>query len=1030
MLTPAVQKPAVQRRTGLRIALLGVVHAAVPLLRWLLAGALGTLVVLVLVAGGLAWRLAQGPLDLTPIVPHLASFAGPGLSAGRITVAMERGVKERLLRFEVDDAEQAAEAEQPAQTIHHAMILLPLSPLLIGRVTPEEIEAQGVRLHIVRSVPTKPARAEANARHLLSQLRRVAVSDVQVSVADGVLGQSWQVSGATAEAQRQPGGGVVGHVAAQVSIGGVSAQLQAEGTYSADGLQLSLTSSAVSPAALAQVLPQLSALSALDAAIGLRVQASFNPAMQPVRATVHAESGPGTAQLPAKGGPSPAKFDSLSLDADVTQVHATVQALRVVLRPPSGAAPTTVTLSGTADRANGRFLANLVVDLDHAAFADLPALWPERVGGNARTWLTTNITAGTAHDAHFAFTLTGKETGEDVDLTQAGGSLTGDDVTAWWLRPVPPLEHGHAVLVLQSPEALVITVSGARQGGLVVNSGSIRITGLNVKDQESVINADIAGPLGDLFTLLKNPRLKLLSAHPVPITNPAGAAAAHLTIDLPLETKVTIDQIAIHANGQVTNTHLGTVAAGRDLDQGQLNFDVTNDGMTVSGPGQFDHIPGNLALTMDFRGGPPTQVTTHAALALQATERDTKAAGLSAIGLNAGTMALSLDYQEQRNDDATIKVNADLKAAGLATQLGWSKPVGTAGFFEGQAVLSHGRLVGLEGLRAEAPGLSIQARSEMVGGVPDVIHLQRGDIGRSSATGTVALPRREGDPYRVVLSGPRLDLEGPLKAQNGPAAQGSGSRSATPYSVDLKFQQVIFGPGRSLGSVSLTARGDGRRLSAGKLVTGGPERFQAELATAGLERTLSATAADLGALLHVTGLASEITGGAMSLQGSFDDKLASSPFNGTIDLRNFDVKGAPVMGKVLQGMTLYGLVDALSGPGLVFDQFTSPFRLDGSVLDLGDARAHSSSLGVTATGQLDFDRKQVDLTGTIVPAYFFNSLPGRVPLLGRLFSPERGGGVFAATVRLKGSLLDPSVSINPLSALTPGFTRRFFDLFK
>ena len=580
----------------------------------------------------------------------------------------------------------------------------------------------------------------------------------------------------------------------------------------------------------------------------------------------------------------------------------------MVVRPPSGAAPTTLTLSGSADRAGGRFEAHLAVDLDHAAFADLPAMWPERVGGNARAWLTTNLTAGTAHDAHFTFTVTGAETGEDIASPKPAGSLTGDDVTAWWLRPVPPLEHGHAVLVLQSPEALLITVIG-RASGCV--GGQYRVHPHHRPECERPglgHQRRHVGPLADLFTLLKNKRLKLLSEHPVAITAPTGTIAAHLTIDLPLETKVTIDQIMIHATGQASNVHLGAIAAGRDLDRGQLMLDVTNDGLSVSGAAQFDHIPGKLALNMDFRTGPPTQVTQHAALDLRVTERDARAAGLSAIGLNAGVMALSLDYAEQRNDDAKIKVSADLKEAGLATPLGWSKQVGTAGHFEGEALLSHGKLVGLEGLRAEAPGLSIQARSDLVGGVPDVIHLQRGEIGRSSATGTVSLPRRDGEPYRVVLSGPRLDLEGPLKSQTAPSHEPAApAKSGTPYNVDLKFQQVVFGPGRSLGPVSLTAQGDGRRLSAARLVTGGPERVQADLVSAGPERKLWATVADLGLLLHETGLASEVNGGALILDGAFDDTVASSPFNGTVDLRNFSIKGAPAMGKVLQGMTLYGL---------------------------------------------------------------------------------------------------------------------------
>jgi hypothetical protein len=57
-----------------------------------------------------------------------------------------------------------------------------------------------------------------------------------------------------------------------------------------------------------------------------------------------------------------------------------------------------------------------------------------------------------------------------------------------------------------------------------------------------------------------------------------------------------------------------------------------------------------------------------------------------------------------------------------------------------------------------------------------------------------------------------------------------------------------------------------------------------------------------------------------------------------------------------------------------------------------------------------------------------NSLLGNIPLFGRIFSPETGGGVFAATFRLQGAMDDPQVSVNPLAALTPGFLRGIFGL--
>ena len=64
-----------------------------------------------------------------------------------------------------------------------------------------------------------------------------------------------------------------------------------------------------------------------------------------------------------------------------------------------------------------------------------------------------------------------------------------------------------------------------------------------------------------------------------------------------------------------------------------------------------------------------------------------------------------------------------------------------------------------------------------------------------------------------------------------------------------------------------------------------------------------------------------------------------------------------------------------------------------------------------------------------MPAYFFNSMLGHLPLVGKLFSPEKGGGVFAARFGVDGQITDPTISINPVSALTPGFLREIFAVF-
>jgi hypothetical protein len=131
-------------------------------------------------------------------------------------------------------------------------------------------------------------------------------------------------------------------------------------------------------------------------------------------------------------------------------------------------------------------------------------------------------------------------------------------------------------------------------------------------------------------------------------------------------------------------------------------------------------------------------------------------------------------------------------------------------------------------------------------------------------------------------------------------------------------------------------------------------------------------------------------------------------------------------------MTLYGLVDVLSGPGLNFARAVAPFRLTPEALELTDARAFSSSLGVTVKGRVLRERPGVrtllELEGTIVPAYMFNALLGNIPILGRIFSPETGGGLFAATWRVQGPVDQAQVTMNPLAALTPGFLRGLFGI--
>ena len=164
---------------------------------------------------------------------------------------------------------------------------------------------------------------------------------------------------------------------------------------------------------------------------------------------------------------------------------------------------------------------------------------------------------------------------------------------------------------------------------------------------------------------------------------------------------------------------------------------------------------------------------------------------------------------------------------------------------------------------------------------------------------------------------------------------------------------------------------------------------------------------DAGEFLLAMGAGGQHRGGDLYLDGVFADSLPGDPLTGTATLQNFTLRSAPAIGRLMQAMTLYGLTDALRGPGLHFSKLVAPYRWSRRVLSLKSARAFSPSLGLTAEGDIDLRRRVASVKGTVVPAYFFNQLLGNLPLIGKIFSPEKGGGVFAARYTVTGPLANP-----------------------
>jgi hypothetical protein len=1039
-----------------------------------------TLAITLAILGGvgltaIAWRLSQGPMDLGWITARLEDAANANGGPTRLTIGsaalawegfrmgVDRPLDLRLTDVTVSDQRGARRLNVPS-----AEVSLSIYELLLGRIVPRAVSLDAPQLTLIRAVDgtlsldlgslteatesgseataesaapiadllkdiaRPPATDRARSPNaLLGQLRLVRIHDARLAVIDRVLGVTWRAPRAEIDLARRPEGGVGGTADLTLALGEQRAELALSATLAADAgaTHLRARLSPVTPSVIARAAPALAPLAALDAPVSGEATFDLDGQLALREARLSLRAGEGQARI----GSSQVAFLNAALVASGTPDRITLETLRIGLPGHDDGAATLLEARGTLRRNADAIGADLSADVDQVNFADLGRLWPAGIAANARTWLTTNIPVGTARNGHVDLSLAASPDLSTVELTHARGTLDGEGLQVHWLRPVPPIDSGQAQLRILDPDTLEIAVAGGQErlrgsAGLQIRGGTMRITGIMQPHQVGVIDADIAGSLPDALALLREPRLGLLDRHPIDLKNPAGQVTVKVSLTVPLEHDVRMDDIPVHVQARLDGVHL--VVASHDLDQGTFDLTAGNDGMKLSGRAALASIPVSLDATMDFRAGPPSQVQQSVTVTGQPDARQLAAVGLDAAPLLNGAPQLQAVLSQRRNGQGDVAITADLTGAELVVApLEWHKPRDAPAKASARLLLDHNRLTAIEAVQLDGDALTLRGHGAFTDGRLAAFQVDRLVLGRSVAQGAVNLP--SGGPIAVRLSGTTLDLAPRLGRRATQRQSKTGSPPGPPWTLDAKFDRVLMAQGTVASDAVVHVEDDGRIVRQlridGRMGARGP--FQAQIVPDRAGRRLTASADDAGELLRGLDYVRSMQGGRLSVQAQYDDTQAARPLAGTASIEDFRIRDAPALAKLLQAMTLYGLVEMARGPGLGFTRLVAPFRLTDDALELSDARAFSPSLGLTMKGRLDLDAQRIDMQGTIVPAYFFNSMLGNIPLVGKLFSPERGGGVFAASYTLRGQLEDPEVFVNPLSALTPGFLRGLFKLF-
>ncbi|NIJ42629.1 hypothetical protein FHS78_002934 [Parvibaculum indicum] len=708
-----------------------------------------------------------------------------------------------------------------------------------------------------------------------------------------------------------------------------------------------------------------------------------------------------------------------------------------------------VTMSGNLAMGETSPVLELNGTLDNLTLPELLDIWPLPVADGARKWVVENMQGGRVFggrydvnipDGMLAQVEEGTPLPEDaVDFTF---SMDGTDVS--YIDGMPPIEDvaGRAKLTGDTFEAWVDggTVRLDEARNVAFSNGHFIKHKLDNKKEPGVIDFTMAGKTSDLLGLLDHDPLNLIGKFGLDPAKVAGTGRVDGHISLPLVKEVTFDDVDFSGKAQAIDVAIPNIQPDISVTGGTLSIDVARQGMSATGKVSLNAVgPFDLQWKERFTAGkgPSSQYRLSGVL----DDAGRKALDLSLGNVISGPMTIDASLSGDGKSVRDVSVAADVtKSTVRAPVLGWTKEPGRAATVSADITfLEDGgyRIADLDmkGDRIDLRGsLTLGAEGDLREADLPVVKLgPKNDFMLRTSKGTDAA-------LRIDITGASIDSTGLLGA-------GGGEEEGLDAKPELPIREAAQDRARRIRVVArlLQVRGDGDlllKVPAADLTFVDGRLYLADLSATDPEgkkitgsvkiaadgkRRMRLDALDAGALIGVLGISESITGGELMAEGVFTDDKISPSLAGRVAIDEFRVVDAPVLANLLTVGSLTGIRDTLAGEGIFFQRMEMPFALDGSSLEVDDARASGPAIGITASGTVELADNMLSLEGTIVPAYTINSILGEVPLLGPLIVGRKGEGIFGFTYRIRGASDNPDVLVNPLSVVAPGFLRRLFE---
>jgi hypothetical protein len=1006
-----------------------------------LGGIVAAAAILVVAA---AWRFSQGPLSLAPLSPYLQdslNLVGANSFEARVgdTILTWRGL-ERGLEILVLDVQLIEPDGRPLVRVPEMALTFDLMELIGGDLIPSSVDVLAPTLRITRARGGELAfgvgdsqldgrqwieRLERDLllpperRALASALRQVSVRSGDVTFIDEERGVSLRFPRFDVRLDRSSAG-VLLRALGEVDLGGSVSPfaLGAKFDYVGRATDVTVDFGAIDSSRVASLSSELAALGRLNASVEGNLSMRWKAGAVPDDIRFSLSTGRALVDI-GPLHPSPLPVARLTFEGMASLSEERIEISSASIDLGAGAM---IRFSGSADL-NGPNAA-VTGTMTGMSVDGLRRHWPAAVAPDGRAWFFANARRGFIDDTSFRITLGpndfagGRTLADAIDVRFAFRDLAMN-----YLGRMPAIEEGVGRGRLTGG-SLDVTLERARMGGVGLSEGLVHLEADAAGAWLATVEFVATGKNGDVLKALDSEPLRLASSHGIDANAIDGLSATRAKLRFPLREPILAEYVQFAAAANIRDAAIRGLLPGIEVSRGNMTLELTAREMRLAGTALVNGISAEVAWTEDFlapRSGPSSRFTV--AVGLDDGKRRQLGLDLGEAVRGVIDTQIVLLARDRRPTD--IAVSGDLRSSSIEIpMLGWKKAEGVAGNVRFR-VVPEADGIRIDDLELAAHGLRVSGRAQLSSEMGfERLALSRLQVGETDVALTL---ERDADGLRASLVGPKLDATA-LLDEVGESSNDQGP----PLVARFKIGRAKLGEDRHVtGLEGEVSRAQGRLDSmrfAGSLNDEAPVTVAIAKAVDG-KRRLTMASANAGRLARAFDFFSDADGGTFLADGILDEDAAGWMIDGRVEIENLKVNKMPMLTRVLSLASLTGIVEVMSGEGIQFVRADVPFRFSRDRIDISGGRAFGPSLGITIDGRVNRANDELTLNGTLVPAYTINSVLGQIPLIGTLLVGRPGEGIIALNYQVRGTLDDPVISVNPLSALAPGFLRNFFAIF-